>query len=172
MRPEMIYQQARLDIIERRFINWQGLPRLGAGEGPPVNAIFPELLQGSGIRPQRYLGESFRPVTYSVLDLPGYYRPTLSMEGETLVLFDAMLPELDNGLAPLLNAFGEPAIQLDWFYGTLEMPGGEWLFPERGISLFLNQARDRALHLALYAATDQTTYLDRLRPHLRKTLHP
>lgn len=157
----------RQQIVERRFIDWHGLTVDCIGR-----EVFPELPPPHPIPVQRFLGDSFHSVDFYVLAIEGYYRPTASLEGERLVLFDGMLPDLGESLPSLLHDFGEPAARLDWYYGTLVMVGGEWVYPGRGLTLFLNTDRDRALHIALFAPATLADYLDHLRPHLRKRLRP
>jgi hypothetical protein len=87
-------------------------------------------------------------------------------------LFDGMNPELGDKLAPLLTELGAPDASLDWDYGTLSIPDRELVFAKRGITIFLNTNRDRALHIALYAATTVESYLESLRPTLLKKRRP
>lgn len=152
--------------IERcAFVGWRGLPT-----GCPADALLPGLPAGpAGEWPVRHLGADLRPATFALLDLDAYYRPMASFDGPRLVLVDGMNPELAGGLAPLLADLGDPAERLDWFYGTLAIPRGEWVFPERGITLFLNTDADDALHIALYRPASAAEYLRVLRPNLRKT---
>jgi hypothetical protein len=109
---------------------------------------------------------------FVLLDITGYYRPTASIRDNKLVLFDGMNPELLGGFARLRDDLGEPVARLDWFYGTLEIPNGEWVYPERGITIFLNTLADKVLHIAVYRCTDLGNYVSTLRPNLRKELRP
>jgi len=103
-----------------------------------------------------------------VLDLPGWYRPMANFRDGGLILVDGMTPELDGGADPLLADLGTPATRLDGDFGTLPISQGEWLYPEHGITLFLNTTSDKVLHLALYAPTTLDVYLGSLRPPLAK----
>lgn len=162
--------KARKAIQTREFVGWQGFPPHCTASD--LFANLPHLPSDPADRPVRPLGENFQRAVFQVLDLPGYYRPTVSFRDDALVMFDAMNPDLALGFAPLEADLGAPAARLDWYYGTLEMPGGEWVFPARGITVFLNSTFDRALHLALYHPTSLATYLADLRPHLRKHVRP
>jgi hypothetical protein len=156
---------ARRAIEQRNFIGWRGLP-----PDCQPRELFPNLpadLQG---RPVRYLGEEFRDAVFVPLPLEGYYRPMASFDGDRLILFDGMNPELAGGFAPLKADLGNPAARLDWYYGTLKIADGEWVYPERGITVFLAPEVEQALHIALYQPTTLDDYLKNLRPHLRKTL--
>lgn len=158
---------ARRAIATRQFVSWQGLPA-----GCAARELFDDFPADLTDRPVRPLGDAFRPAVFVLLALPGYYRPMASLRDGALVLVDGMNPELAGGAAPLLDDLGEPAAQLDWHYGTLPIAAGEWVYPARGITLFLNTTRDRALHIALYHATSLDDYTRSLRPHLRKEMRP
>lgn len=157
---------ARAAIEQRALAEWRGLP-----EGLAPGELFPplETVEHWG---RRSLGDTFEPADFVVLDLPGYYRPTVSVRDGRVVLFDAMNPQLDDGLGPLSAALGQPATLLDYDHGTLPVRTGEWPYPERGITLFVNTTADRLLHVALYAAGTLDDYLRRLRPHLGKKRRP
>jgi hypothetical protein len=91
----------------------------------------------------------------------------------TLVLFDGMNPELAGPFATLRDDLGTPAGRLDWERGTLKIRGGEWVYPERGITLFVDpDAANTALHVAVYHVTTLDVYRRTLRPHLGKQLLP
>ena len=76
------------------------------------------------------------------------------------------------GRSPIGQPFGSPAAQLDWYYGTLPIPGGEWVYPDRGITLFFSMETGKVLHLAVYHPTTLADYRSSLRPNLRKTMRP
>lgn len=154
-------------IAARDFIGWQGIP-------PSCSAkdLFDNIPDDLSGRPSRPLGDDFQASVFVLLELDGYYRPMASFRDNKLILFDGMNPELKDGFAPLYNDFGEPAARLDWHYGTLAIPNGEWIYPERGITVFLNTTADKVLHIALYQATNLREYQRALRPMLKKTLRP
>jgi len=159
-------EAAHAMIAHRELAGWDGLP---AGLAP--RELFAELPadQAWGRRP---LGEDFAHADFAVLDIAGYYRPTVSVRDGEVVLFDAMNPELPDGLGPISAALGEPAAMLDYDHGTLPVPQGEWPYPARGITLFVNTTAETVLHLALFAPTTLDDYRRRLRPHLGKRLRP
>lgn len=154
-------------IVSAQLVGWHGLP---AACRP--NDLFGELSNDTSEWAQRPLGEDYERAAFAVLDLPNYYRPTVSVRDGEVVLFDGMNPELAGGLCPLLEDLGLPETELDYSHGTLPVPRGEWVFPRRGVTLFLNATGESALHVALYQATSVEAYRRRLRPHLGKTLRP
>ena len=157
----------RMAIETRDFVGWNGLPDACA-----PGDLFDDFPDELSDRPTRPLGESFSPAVFVLLKLDGYYRPTASVLENELVLFDGMNPELPGGFQRLFDELGAPAARSDWFHGTLEIPNGEWVYPERGITVFLNSSADKALHIAVYHPTHLENYFRTLRPHLRKEERP
>jgi hypothetical protein len=160
-------QQIRQAIETRNFLGWQGLsPECTDRE------LFPNISSDLTDRPVRMLGNDFSPAVFVITELTGYYRPMVSFRDRQSILFDGMNPELAGGFAPLHQDLGEPADRLDWYYGTLPISGGEWVYPSRGITVFLNTTADKALHIALYRSTTLSEYQSKLRPHLQKKQRP
>jgi len=160
-------KQIRQAIETQNFLGWHGLaPECTAQE------LFSNIPSDLTDKPVRPLGDDFSPAVFVLLELAGYYRPMASFRDRQLILFDAMNPELAGGFAPLHTDLGEPAARLDWHYGTLSIPTGEWVYPNRGITVFLNTTADKALHIALYQPTRLSEYQRALRPHLQKQIRP
>ncbi len=155
------FETIRNAIENRDFVGWKGLP-----DSCSPDDIFEDfsgdLINGAS----RPLGKSFKRAIFSVVNVAGYYRPTINTRDGVLILFDGMNPELAGGFVRLHEDLGEPAARLDWAYGTLKIPLGEWVYPERGITVFLNTTADKALHIALYSPADLETYVNVLRPDL------
>jgi hypothetical protein len=160
-------ESIRQSIETRNFLDWRGLP-----QGCTAQDLFSNIPEDLSDRPVRPLGSDFSSATFVLLELAGYYRPMASFRNNQLILFDAMNPELAGGFPPLHQDLGEPATRLDWHYGTLSIPTGEWVYPERGITVFLNTTADKALHIALYHPTTLSEYQRHLRPHLQKHIRP
>jgi hypothetical protein len=155
-------------IADRDFVGWTGIP-----VDCDAAVLFGALPADLPSRPRRNLGDEFSPATFWLLDLAGYYRPTASFVDGKLVLFDGMNPELSGSFAALRDSLGVPAARLDWERGTLKIAGGEWAYPARGITVFVDPvALDAVLHIAVYHATTLDTYRRTLRPHLGKQLLP
>lgn len=167
MNDENNCQNAVEQIRQLDFEIWDGLP---------VDCQLKELinLESIDVReyPIRHLGKKMVEVHSVLLDLPGYYRPTVNLRNGKVVMFDAMNPVMTGNLETLKAHLGKPALTLDWHYGTLPLEKGEWVFPDKGITLFLNSTFDKVLHIALYHATSSRDYLNKLRPNLKKTLLP
>ena len=166
-KPMTPCEKAMKSIRDRDFSDWRGLEP--TCDWSALTGPLPTDWQDV---PGRPLGSSFRDAKMIMLPLQNYMRPSLSFVAGSPVLFEAMGPKLTTELATLLAALGEPAARLDWDFGTLPCPESEFVYPDRGITLFLNSDHDRLLHVALYAATDLDEYGKNLRPRLGKTLHP
>jgi hypothetical protein len=156
-------QDARSAIEARRFVGWNGLP-------PDCTPL--ELF---GIPPDAELG--FRRLGSAearqrLLELPGYYRPLASIRDGVVVMLDGTNPELEGGWPALQGDLGEPAAKEDFAHGTYEIPRGEWIYPDRGITVFVRSDATVVVHVAVYAPTTLERYLAELRPHLGKRLHP
>jgi hypothetical protein len=160
-------EKAIQNIRDRDLAHWRGLPT--SCDWTVLTGPLPADWQSV---PGRPLGSAFRDAKMIMLSLEGYSRPSLSFVNDTAVLFEAMGPELATGDVALITALGEPAARLDWDFGTLPCPESEFVYPERGITLFLRSDRERVLHVALYRATDLDDYLENLRPRLGKTPRP
>ncbi|MBD2198158.1 MULTISPECIES: hypothetical protein [Calothrix] len=160
-------ESIRQSIETRNFLGWRGLPAECTAQD-----LFTNIPTDLSDRPVRPLGSDFNQAIFVLLELPGYYRPMASFRHNQLIMFDAMNPDLAGGFAPLHQDLGEPATRLDWHYGTLSIPTGEWVYPERGITVFLNTTADKALHIAVYQPTTLSEYERNLRPHLQKQVRP
>jgi hypothetical protein len=145
-------------IAPSDLVGWKGdLPEFNV---PPHLSDWP-------IRP---LGDRFEPARFRVLGRDGFYRPTINVRDGAVVLFDAALPQVD--FLALMADLGEPEERHDYTFGTLPLDDGEWIYAQRGITVFVNAEPDRLLHVALYAPTTAAEYAGRLRPHLAKTARP
>jgi len=157
----MTCEDARRAIEARQFAGWRGLP---------VGCTAAELF---GIPPDAEFGYrklGTREARQHLLELPGYYRPLVTVRDSVVVLFDGTNPALDTGLPALLMDLGEPAAKEDFDHGTYKIPAGEWIYPDRGITVFVQTDGSAIMHVAVYAPTTLATYLDELRPDLGKKL--
>ncbi len=150
-------------IVQRDFRKWQGLP-----DGcdwtkwtGPLPTDWQEVMR-------RPLGTSFRNGYQLFFELEGYEHPSMSYADGKAILFEARSPEIV-AFDSLLAALGKPSAKLDWDFGTLPLPKGEYVYPKKGITLFMNTDADRALYIALYASTTLADYEANLRPKFKKS---
>jgi hypothetical protein len=122
--------------------------------------------------PERSLGSSFSKGKMLMANSEGYMRATFSFVEGTPVLFEAMGPKLQASVTDLMKSLGLPEAELDWDFGTLPCPESEFVYPSKGITLFLSTDKTRIFHIALYASTTLENYLENLRPKLGKKRLP
>ena len=89
------------------------------------------------------------------------------LDRDLVLLMDADSPTLDSDLPAILETLGTPEAQLDAYFGTLFLPKCEWVFPARGLTLYVNLEDRSLLRLVVYAATTLSTYRARLQLNLR-----
>lgn len=155
--------ESALEMIQNiHFLNWKGLP--ADCDWSALTGDYPTDWNGV---PVRSLGTNFQKAPFLTFELEGYMRPSIAFVEGIPTLFEAMGPKIED-LSALLEFLGEPAAKLDWDFGTLPFKKKEFVFPEYGITLFLNTDLDKALHIALYPSTSLKNYLANLRPELGK----
>jgi hypothetical protein len=151
-------------FVSRNFRDWPGLPSNGT-----LTAVRQYFNNDSDDIGEAALGNDF--CQYLVVTIPGYGTPVRIWStniDEKVVLLDAPNPELQPGLSSLLDELGEPAAQLDTYWGTLSIPDGEWVYPERGLALFVSERDEKVFHLAVFQPTTLADYEENLRFSLRK----
>jgi hypothetical protein len=153
---------ARQSIEQRRFIGWRGLPA-GCTPDALVGVAFDD---SWGVA---RLGEDLDEARQAVLHIKGYYRPMAFVRGGKVEAFDGMNPELDGDWAALAADLGEPDGKLDFVHGTTAMPGGERVYAQKGITVFLNPSNNFVVYVTLYAPTTLDGYVKKLR--LRREKH-
>ncbi len=159
--PQSECTRIRKAIEIRDFTGWNGLPAECAAD-----ALFDGIPEDLSGRPRRHLGG--RTAEWVILKIDGYYRPMASFVDGTFVMFDAMNPTLSVPVSTLQRELGAPAATEDWWYGSVEMKNSAFVYPDKGITLFLNSDTHEALHIALYHRTDLSGWQQGLRPRLRK----
>lgn len=144
------------------FQEWQGLPPgcsiddltryLGAPLGGPARAA---------------LGEDLQPTDFMVFQLGGQSRPLRAFDEQgRALLLDLEYPALGDDADTLRAALGAPEAQLDFPWNVLVLREAEWVYPRRGLTLFINPDTRKILRWAVYAPTDLETYRRRLRLQL------
>jgi hypothetical protein len=88
------------------------------------------------------------------------------LRGDRVVLLDAQRMELP-GQDALLAELGEPEARWDASLGPMPVAGSEWVYPARGLTLFLDPGGPRVDRVLGYAPTTLDAYAAALRPHTR-----
>ena len=161
-RSEEMDCKATLRILaDRDFRRWPGLP---AGCSlTDVTSAFPLLNDGVGLT---ILGE--QNADFRMVMVDGYDSPVRVWSNDDLVLMlDIEFPQLSTSLDALLAEIGEPEAKLDSFLSTLRLEQNEWVYPSRGLTLFINPDNDVLLRLAVYSPTTLDVYKKELKMNLQ-----
>jgi hypothetical protein len=163
-------QKAMQIFAARDFFSWRGLaPETRLSD----LATFCEGDTGSRIRAR--LGESHRSAEFVSVNFKEYeagVRAWLALGEDRVQLMDAEYPSLETDLPSLLRVLGAPASKLDSYLGTFRLPESEWVFPSRGLTLYVNPETKTLLRLAVYPVTDLESYRRDLRLDLKLTRLP
>lgn len=149
-----------MQFASRDFSNWQGLAR--DCTRADLRLIFPgdDNWMGSG-----RLGE--REYDYIWLSVGGYENQVRAwLDGDRVAVLEVESPEITNS-RELLDELGEPDGRLDAYRHTVRVPGGEWVYASRGLTLFVYPPDALIYHLAAYTGTSLEHYEQNLRPSLK-----
>lgn len=158
-------EMAMQNIIECDFYTWNGLP-----EECNMEKIVGPLPESWENTPVRHLGSNFRETKWIVIQHAKYYRPSICYYNGKAVLFEAMVEEIKGNHEELIKSYGLPSAKLDWNFGTLPLSESEYVFPNRGITLFIDAEEMKVLYVALYQVTTLDNYIENLRPNLGKVI--
>ncbi|HWO20848.1 MAG TPA: hypothetical protein VNO30_18910 [Kofleriaceae bacterium] len=149
-------------IRARDFIAWRGLA--GTCKDAVLKA-FPPAYDGEG---QIQLGSEGVRVAVLRRKAPGYSH-TLDVQTASgaVVRVDIEHPELAGPVPALLSTLGAPDGKLDYYDGVLLMPGGQQVWPARGLALYLDETGAQVKRIALFKPTDLAHYRRELEPDLR-----
>ena len=139
------------------FTSWQGLPD---------TCTITDAQQGLNFSVDYSagrLGQRHTPAFFHTTQLDGYINFVRAWRrAEQVVLITGEYPSLSGNLAALLKSYGEPAAKLTYFQGVIEIEAGEWAYPQRGITLFMNANAEMLAQVAVYSVTSLTDYLAHL----------
>ena len=159
--------QARIQqLVSRDFKQSTGLP-----EGcllSDLTEIGVQIKEGEGVA---RLGQ--RKTNFRMLVVEGYeHAVRVWLAAEKVLLLDVKYPQIDPDLPTLVAQWGEPAAKLGSYLGTLLLPESEWVYPQRGVTLFINPKNNILLRLAVYPPTTLESYQERLRLNLQRKRLP
>ena len=150
----------------REFGNWTGLPASCTLE--EVTQYLPLLNEGVGLAGLGRIKMQFR-----MLVVQGYEHPVrVWLDGPRVLMLDVQTPKLSSDVAVVLNELGEPEAKLDYVWGTLPIAAGEWVYPKRGLSLFVAQTGVAIFHLAAFSPATLDGYVENYRLNLGKKPFP
>ena len=85
------------------------------------------------------------------------------LDGPHVVMLEAQVLGDASHLQALVAKLGRPAAKLDAFF-DIKMKKSEWVYPERGLTLYVNPENHVLLSAVGYAPTTLKNYLRTLRP--------
>jgi hypothetical protein len=144
----------------REFDGWAGLPA-GCGLGDLRAA-------GAGVGDDAAagrLGSPTRQVLFHAITLGEAAGPSRAwISGDAVVLLDCELPSVPGGAGRLVEELGPPAARRTARWDVLELPGGEWVWPDRGLAALVGGDGTRVLRLLAFTPAPLEGYDERLRP--------
>jgi len=131
-----------------------------AAEWPPLDDW-----QGAG-----FLGERQHARRFQYLTLAGFSQAArVWFDQDRVMLVDLTDPALD--WADVL-ALGDPAARIDTSWKGTAIPEGEWVYPNRGLSLHVRPATGKCFHLVAFAPTTLKDFLAEYQLIFDLTLRP
>jgi hypothetical protein len=122
---------------------------------------------------QGRLGSEQRRANWFSATAEGFARGVrVWVDDDAVILIDATDVSLPEPLPFLLDALGEPDAKLDSFLGTLEIKRSEFVYAQRGLTLFVNPANAVLLRIAGFAPASLEHYQRSLRLDLEMKLLP
>jgi hypothetical protein len=136
-----------LDQLQRfAFSSWEGLPECGLAD-------LPDQAVGSL---DRELGSARRMVSTrrAVIDLDHGVEVTFASDGDVVRIdFDAKRLARD-----AIEVLGVPDARLSYTLWGFTHPTGQWVWPARGVAVFVDPNNATIDHVALFAPTELATY--------------
>ena len=111
------------------------------------------------------LGSPTRQALFHAVTLGQAAGPTRAwIAGDVVELLDSELPAVPGGPAALKEPLGAPAVRRPARWDVLELPDGEWVWPDRGLAALVGGDGKRVLRLLAFVPVPLAIYDERLRP--------
>ena len=154
------------NFAARDFARWNGLPE--SCSLAEVTQQFSLMNDGHGLARLGKIKREFR-----MLVVDDYDHPVRVWSDESRVLMlDVEYPSLLSGVADLLNHLGEPQAKFDYDWHMMRIEKSEWVYADRGLTLFLSSDDSRIFHLAVFPRTTMQGYEENFRLHLGERRFP
>jgi len=158
--------QALVPFARRELGRWHGLPphtRLADLAGlVEVDADY----AGRGLLGSRFMAADW--VGAAADGFPHGIR--IWRRGDDVVLLDADGVQPVGDLASLLAELDPPGARWDAWLGPVKVDGSEWVYPDRGLTIFAIPGSGTVDRVLAYAPTSLDEYAGALRPHTE--MHP
>lgn len=133
---------------------WPGLPECKLDGIAKVFTVPDDGGWGSG-----YLGEENRSLLWLTVSGGGFPDSIrVWLDGDKVVMLDTPVRSRPEELQALVARLGAPAAKLDAYFRNALLEESEWVYPDRGLTLFIEPETHVLLHLAAYPRTSLTEY--------------
>jgi hypothetical protein len=139
--------------------HWNGLPSCTLADLDKVFTIPRDAGRGSG-----HLGEEHRPLAWLSASGGGFPDSIrVWLDGDRVVMMDSKTLAPRAALDALVAKIGAPAARLDSYFNNALLEGSEWVYPDRGLTLFVEPETHALLRVAAYPRTTLEEYRKNLR---------
>lgn len=151
-------------------------PHLEHWKGLDVDCALPAVSEAwsyadDGWRGSRYVGEEPRALAWVSATGGGFPDSVrVWLDGPRVVMLETQVLGKASDLKALVAKLGPPAATLDAFF-EVKMEKSEWVYPDRGLTLFVNPENHILLRAVGYAPTTLENYRRHLRPSTRSRAH-
>lgn len=161
MKTTLTCQEALNLFANKEFEQWHGLP--SECESSDIFSVFPPLVEDVAVGK---LGSEYLPTFYKVCVVENYDEPVkVWFKDNAIVKIEAKYPQLSTDESQAIaKALGQPTAKLDYYFDIMMIPNGEWVYAERGISLFFNADGTSLVNLSVFYPTSLDNYPRNIRP--------
>lgn len=147
-------------IAARDYRQWNGLPpECGYSK---LDGAFKRLRNEYG---QGTLGRSNNPALFRMHIAEAYSQGLkVWFADEHIRLVEIEFPALPYPLHELLQQIGEPETKLDYHLDIMPVPSGAWIYPARGLALYLDAGHANVMRLGLFPPCSIDEYLENVHP--------
>jgi len=151
-------------VVLRTFVwpdlsHWRGLPECTLAELAQVFTVPNDGWRNTGI-----VGEDFRELAWLSASGGGFPDSIrVWLDGDRVVMLDSEILGRPSELKPLLARLGAPKAKLDAYSGGVMLKGSEWVYPDRGLTLFVEPHNHAPLRVAAYPRTTLEEYRKKYR---------
>lgn len=155
-----ICQKALVLFSNKEFAQWNGIP-----SSCSANDVFSIFKPNSENHSTSILGNEYIRTSYKVCLVENYTEPIrVWFTGNEIVKIEVQYVNLSqNNLEAIIQSLGEPVDKFDYYLNSVLLVKAEWVFPERGISLFLNGDHKGLVKLAVYHSISLDEYMKKIR---------
>ena len=133
---------------------WYGLPPCTLADIAQVFHVESDGQRGSGT-----LGEAHCPRSWLTVAGKGFPEGVrVWLDGDQVVGMDTALRCATSDFDALIGQLGPSENMLDFHFSNALIPGGEWVYPHRGLTLFVEPELHCLLRIAAYPSTNLPRY--------------